>query len=138
MRALLRFVLVIIVLGFVGFLLLGYWAGSNTRDVVGTNGVIDTDRARQRGAELGERAAQATADMRDAAAEAAITAKIKAKMTLDDTIKARSIDVTTDDGVVTISGRVESAAERQRALALARETEGVRNVVDRLTVSAPR
>jgi hyperosmotically inducible protein len=138
MRALVRFVLVIVLLGAVGFLLLGYWAGSGGRDVVGTNGVIDTDRARERGAEIGERAANATAQMREAAGEASITAKIKAKMALDDSIKARSIDVTTDDSVVTLSGVVESAAERDRALALARETEGVRNVVDRMKVTAGR
>jgi osmotically-inducible protein OsmY len=35
---------------------------------------------------------------------------------------------------VTLSGRVRSEEERQRAVALARETEGVKNVTDRLVI----
>jgi osmotically-inducible protein OsmY len=35
---------------------------------------------------------------------------------------------------VTLSGRVHSQTERERALRLARETEGVQQVVDRLRV----
>jgi hypothetical protein len=136
MRALLRAVLVIVLLGLVGFFLLGYWTGgsSPTRDIIGTGGVIDTDRARERGAELGERAASATAEVRETAGEVSITTKIKAKMALDDLVKARAIDVTTENGVVTISGTVTSATERNRALTLARETEGVTRVVDNLRV----
>jgi osmotically-inducible protein OsmY len=57
-----------------------------------------------------------------------------AKMALDDSVKARSIDVTTNGSTVTLTGTVETAAERDRALALARETEGVTNVINRLSV----
>ena len=64
--------------------------------------------------------------------DAALTAKIKSKMALDDTISARYIDVDTRDSVVTLSGTVESESQRQRALQLARETEGVVSVVDHL------
>jgi osmotically-inducible protein OsmY len=35
---------------------------------------------------------------------------------------------------VTLSGHVETRAQHDRALALARETDGVATVVDRLTV----
>jgi osmotically-inducible protein OsmY len=55
-------------------------------------------------------------------------------MALDDLVQARTIDVDTKDGNVTLSGRVRIPAERERALLLARETAGVRNVVDRLVV----
>jgi hyperosmotically inducible protein len=55
-------------------------------------------------------------------------------MTLDDTVKAARIDVDTTDGVVTLTGTVSSQAERTRALQLARETEGVKTVHDRLVV----
>jgi hyperosmotically inducible protein len=136
MGALFRALLVLAVIVVVGFFLLGYWTGGGpgSRDVVGTGGVVDTDRARERGAELGERAASATAQVREAAGEVSLTTKIKAKMALDDMVKARAIDVTTDNGVVTISGTVDSAAERARALALAKETEGVVRVVDNLKV----
>ena len=67
-----------------------------------------------------------------------MTAKIKSKMALDDHVKARTIDVDTEGSVVTLRGVVESFSERQRAVRLAEETEGVTRVVDRLELaSAP-
>jgi hyperosmotically inducible protein len=53
-------------------------------------------------------------------------------MALDDLVKARTIDVTTAGTTVTLAGSVESKAERERAVSLARETEGVTRVVDQL------
>ena len=50
-------------------------------------------------------------------------------------VQARSIDVTTSGHVVTLSGSVRSTAERDRAIQLARETTGVTQVVDRLSVA---
>jgi hyperosmotically inducible protein len=96
--------------------------------------IVDTEKARERGAEIGEKAAVAAAKVKDSIAEGSVTAKIKAKMALDDTIKARSIDVTTNGTTVTLSGTVQSRAEHDRAVALARETEGVTRVVDELRV----
>jgi hypothetical protein len=121
-----------LVAGLVLFLT-GYW-GTPWNQI----GEPDIDKARERGAELGERAAEATAGLRSTLGEAALTSKIKAKMALDDTIKARRIDVTTQATTVTLSGKVSTAAERERALALARETTGVTQVVDRLTIDAAR
>ena len=57
-------------------------------------------------------------------------------MALDDLVQARTIDVDTQNGNVTLTGRVRTKPERERALLLARETAGVRNVVDRLVVDA--
>ena len=68
--------------------------------------------------------------------EGAVTAKIKAKMALDDRVKALDIDVDTVGTTVTVSGVVKSDARRQRALALARETEGVKQVVDQLRLNS--
>ena len=62
--------------------------------MVGTSGGIDIQKAREQGAELGEKAAAATAKVEQTVEEAAITTKIKAKMALDDSVKARAIDVT--------------------------------------------
>ena len=136
---LLRFVFVLLLLGGLAFLALGYWAGRSVSRVdgrattAGTTGV-DTERARARAAELGERAAVASAKAGEVVRDASITAKIMAKMALDDLVKARTIDVTTDGPIVTLTGRVHSQEERDRALRLARETEGVTQVVDRLQV----
>jgi osmotically-inducible protein OsmY len=55
-------------------------------------------------------------------------------MALDDTIKARDIKVSTKDGVVTLTGHVASTTERDRAVQLAKETEGVKQVKDELQI----
>ncbi len=73
----------------------------------------------------------ATAEHRGPAetvADATITAKIKTKFAADNVVKARDIDVDTARGVVTLKGTVNSANERDRAIALARDTHGVVDV----------
>src|SRR6516162_232420 len=101
---------------------------------VGTTGTASVEAARERGAEVGEKVAIAAAKVKETAAEAALTSKIKAKMVLDDNIKARAIDVSTDDSSVTLSGTVRSVDEHDRAIRLARETAGVTQVVDHLRI----
>lgn len=102
--------------------------GTSGRD----DGVIDTTKARERGARIGETAASAINEAGEALGDAGLTTKIKSKMALDDLVQARRIDVDTKDGVVTLTGVVGSEAERQRAVQLAKDTRGVRSVVDRL------
>ena len=58
-----------------------------------------------------------------------------AMKTLDDTVKARTIDVTTSGTTVTLSGTVQSTAEHDKAIALARETAGVTHDVDNLQIA---
>ena len=133
-RGLLKLIVLVVVIAIVGAFLLGYdirdFRGiDGPRDVIGTAG---SERARDAGAEIGERTAQAADATRRAINDGALTSKIKAKMALDDSVKALQIDVDTKAGVVTLTGAVRSEAERQRAVALARETQGVTQVVDRL------
>lgn len=64
-----------------------------------------------------------------------ITTAVKSKMAADDTVKSYRIDVDTKDRVVTLSGAVDTPEAHRRALEIARTTKGVRDVVDRLTVS---
>ena len=66
--------------------------------------------------------------------DATLTAKVKAKLAADPEVTAYTIDVDTSGAVVTLSGRVESADESAEAEKLARDTEGVQSVVNRLTV----
>jgi hyperosmotically inducible periplasmic protein len=49
-------------------------------------------------------------------------------------VRGRRIDVTTGDGIVTLRGAVQSEQERRQAVALARNTDGVRDVRDELTI----
>jgi len=65
-----------------------------------------------------------------------ITTAVKSKLAADDTVKAYQIDVDTKSRVVTLSGAVETAAAKEQALLLARQTDGVQEVVDRITVDA--
>jgi hyperosmotically inducible protein len=99
---------------------------------IGTSGSVET--AKERGAEMGEKVAIAAAKVKEEAGEAALTSKIKAKMVLDDNIKARAIDVTTDGSTVTLSGTLQTVDEHDRAIRLARETAGVAHVVDHLRI----
>jgi len=64
--------------------------------------------------------------------DAGLAAKVKTKLAADETVKASSIDVEAHQGVVTLTGNVNSPAEKDQAIALARNTEGVRDVVDRI------
>jgi osmotically-inducible protein OsmY len=113
-RALLISVFIILV-AFVGF---SYWSGTAyyhvpslaPSRVVGTSGILD---------------------------DTEISSKIKAKMVLDDYVKARSISVTTKSGTVTLRGIVRSVDEHDRAITLARDTAGVTHVIDDLRVEAP-
>jgi hyperosmotically inducible protein len=113
-----------------------FWESRPPATEVGTSGSVD--KARERGAELGEKAAVAGEKLKDAAHDAAITSKIKAKMALDDSVKARAIDVSTDGSTITVSGTVRSRAEHDRAIALARETAGVTSVIDHLSLVVDR
>ena len=65
-----------------------------------------------------------------------VTSMVQAKFYLDQTIKARHVDVQTANGVVTLRGQVASESERGQALSLARATQGVDRVEDSLTVDA--
>jgi hypothetical protein len=57
-----------------------------------------------------------------------ITAKIKTSMAADPQVSALAIDVDTANGVVSLTGTVESEEARQRAVQLAQGTEGVKRV----------
>jgi hyperosmotically inducible protein len=111
-------------------------SGSTPAPTVGTTGTVE--KARERGAELGEKAAVAGEKIKEAAGDAATTTKIKAKMALDEIVKARTIDVSTNGSTVTVSGTVGSRVEHDRAILLARETAGVTTVIDHLTLVIER
>ena len=118
----------------------GYWQPEwlPSSPTVASTRSIDTETAKQRAREagrtIGEKAKQAASQLDEVLSDGALTAKIKSKMTLDDLVNARSINVSTTDRVVTLTGTVASARERERAVALAKETNGVTRVEDKLTL----
>ena len=64
-----------------------------------------------------------------------ITSRIKTKFMGDESLRASSINVDTNDHVVTLKGAVPNEATRSKAVALAKEVEGVNRVVDNLQVA---
>jgi hyperosmotically inducible protein len=66
--------------------------------------------------------------------DSAITASVKAKLAADGDINPFNIDVDTNEGVVTLQGRVEKEEARTKAEQLARETDGVARVVNLIKV----
>ena len=69
--------------------------------------------------------------------DAGITTSVQARYYADETVRGRQIDVSTQDGVVTLRGTVDSEAARQQAVTIARSVEGVSRVEDQLQVGAP-
>ena len=68
--------------------------------------------------------------------DAGITTAVKSKLAADDTVKAYKVDVDTRNKVVTLSGMVETAAQRDQAVTIARNTEGVADVIDQLRIDS--
>jgi hyperosmotically inducible protein len=75
-----------------------------------------------------------SAEARERFADAWITTKIQSKLVGDRDIHARDIDVSTHDGVVTLKGHVLNEPLRQLAVTLAKNTDGVKQVVNQLDV----
>src|SRR5215470_16958364 len=68
--------------------------------------------------------------------DSGITSSVKSKLVADEVVKARNIDVDTRDRVVTLTGTVQSPIEESRALEIARDTKGVADVVDKMSVAS--
>ncbi len=72
--------------------------------------------------------------VKEMTSDAAITYAVKAKFLADPGVSGLKINVDTDDGVVTLRGNVKSIAEADQASAIARQSNGVRSVVNDLRV----
>lgn len=70
-----------------------------------------------------------------AQSDAGITTKVRARLDAQRDLSSGSIRVDTAGKVVTLSGTAASDAERRKAVEVAKGTEGVQEVVDRLTVN---
>ena len=68
----------------------------------------------------------------------ALTAALQSRFSDDASLKAATIAVTAKDGVVLLDGVAPTVAARQQAISIARETEGVVQVIDRITVEKTR
>jgi osmotically-inducible protein OsmY len=121
--------------------------------VVTLTGTVDTAAARTRAAQLARETdgvrnvvdnlvvRPAVPDMSStvdnatgAITDAGLTSAVKTKLLADTSVSGLAINVDTSNGVVTLTGTVPTAAAKERALQLARETSGVKSVTDQLKV----
>jgi hyperosmotically inducible protein len=64
--------------------------------------------------------------------------QVKIALLSDAQVGGLRLDVKTFQGVVTLSGTVRSAADKQHAIALAKRIQGVRDVRSELKLEVPR
>jgi hyperosmotically inducible protein len=73
------------------------------------------------------------------ASNAALTTKVKTALAKDAGFKTLGkIDVDSNEGVVTLKGRVESAEAKKKAEQVAKKVDGVKSVKNQLRVEAPK
>ena len=107
-------------------------AGCSDRNSADTAGVR-LDRSAEKVAATTDRTMTRAATAVD---DTAITAKVKAAVLAEPGLKTLQIDVDTKDGVVTLSGTVDSSTMKERASQVAQGVSGVRSVVDNLAVKS--
>jgi hyperosmotically inducible periplasmic protein len=113
-------------------------ASSADKDAVDkTKGAVDTaaDKTGKAVATAGEKSKEGVQKAGSEVTDAYILSRINSKFIGVDVLEGSDINVDSDKQVVTLKGMVPSEAARARAIALAKETEGVKRVVDRLTIA---
>jgi hyperosmotically inducible protein len=113
-------------------------SGCNREETATSDAGSTIDQARD---SVGEKMDQAASQMQEQAAnagdnidDAAITAKVKTALVAEPGLKALQIDVDTADGVVMLSGAVDSPSSIDRATQVVQAVPGVKSVDNRLTV----
>ncbi len=97
----------------------------------------------RRGVDVGEAGKSVAVDLeeaaeavRDTSEDAILTAKVKTAIALSKSASTFDVDVDSDEGVVTLTGALPSSQDKDAVLQIARDTDGVVSVVDRILVDA--
>ena len=85
---------------------------------------------------VADKASEATNKVAEVADDAVITTKVKTALLAEPGLKSLEISVDTKDGTVTLSGKVDSAEQRDRAKQVAQTAGGVKGIVDNLAVKS--
>jgi osmotically-inducible protein OsmY len=116
-------------------------AGADTRQAAAataqkTDNALDRAGAntRQAAATTADKTADATARTRVAASDTAITTKVKAGLVKAPNLDSLGIHVETEKGVVMLSGFVDSKAQADQAVQVAKGVDGVTNVKSAIKV----
>ena len=100
------------------------WSADDIREEMARSSMVVREKAKAAGQSIA-----------GAAANARVTAAIKAKLFAEPGVPALDINVDTTDGLVTLSGKVGSHEQIAKAVKLALETEGVHKVISTLQVT---
>ena len=84
-------------------------------------------------AEVGQAVEPADSELPVDVEDAALTARVKTRLMADSRVGALDIDVGGQNGIVTLKGRVKDEQEKAAAEEVARQTEGVTDVVNMIT-----
>jgi len=103
----------------------------NTDGVKSVTNKITVETSASGSTSLGDKAGEALKDTGSAIADAAILAKLKAKL-LADGITGTNVDVS--QGKVVLKGEVDDAQKKAKAEELARKTDGVKDVKNKLAI----
>lgn len=71
------------------------------------------------------------------AIDAALSEKVRQALVSEHGINARDLQVIAQNGVVTLSGKVEEKSDQERMMLVAMSVDGVRSVVSNLVVDRP-
>ena len=63
-----------------------------------------------------------------------LTTTVKTKLLADPNVGGLKINVDTENGIVMLTGEVKSQAEKDTAIKITRETDGVKDVIDHLSI----
>lgn len=112
------------------------------------SGVVDTEEARREAGRLAWRTEGVHAVNNDLTVgertvgdwidDVTISSKVKSKLLLNSEIRSGDIDVSSSQGVVTLIGRVSSQQIKSDADRIARNTHGVKDVINELVVGRSR
>jgi hyperosmotically inducible protein len=69
--------------------------------------------------------------------DAALSERVREALINEHGITARDLQVTAQNGVVTLSGKVEEKSDQERMMLVAMSVDGVRSVVSNLVVDRP-
>jgi hyperosmotically inducible protein len=119
------------------------------RGVVSLSGFVDSDEQKSRAGEIA-RGTEGVADVKNNLAvqeegsrtagavidDSVLTAKVKAELIENEETKAHQINVETREGVVQLSGFVDSEAAKSAAAQVAKSVTGVKDVKNELTVKS--
>jgi osmotically-inducible protein OsmY len=96
------------------------------------------EKTKEGAATAADKSAQGLSKAGEAITDTWIKTRVKTKFVGEDLLKDSDINVDVNDHVVTLSGTVLSEAGRARAIEEAKKVDGVRQVIDKLTIGPKR